>query len=168
MDKDAVATVLGKDDRGFVRGMGGGISKTELIASTVPRKELRQQVLKTRDVEDRVHTLEVTVETLMAGLSCNPSTSNANAQGMNGGGYQIRSHGVILRNMRKRCVALGHIDRSRPPGNDEFHLVQIDEVFLEYEALCNGDGTFKDVIIGQKILWPLHYVSLIATDGARF
>ncbi|KAI3900840.1 hypothetical protein MKW92_051809, partial [Papaver armeniacum] len=65
---------------GFVRGMGGGISKTELIASAVPREKLRQQVLKTRAVEDRVHTLEVTVETLMAGLSCNPSTNNANAQ----------------------------------------------------------------------------------------
>ncbi|KAI3869593.1 hypothetical protein MKW92_036333, partial [Papaver armeniacum] len=104
-----------------------GISKTELIASAVPREKLRQQVLKTRAVEDRVHTLEVTVETLMAGLSCNPSTSNVNAQGSNGDGYQTRSQGVILRNMRKRCVALGHIDRSRPLVNDEFHLVQIDE-----------------------------------------
>ncbi|KAI3844161.1 hypothetical protein MKW92_032055, partial [Papaver armeniacum] len=71
-------------------------------------------------------------------------------------GYQTRSQGVILRNMRKRCVALGHIDRSRPLVNDEFHLVQIDEVCLESEALCDGDGTFKDVTIGQKILWPLH------------
>ncbi|KAI3844160.1 hypothetical protein MKW92_032054, partial [Papaver armeniacum] len=53
---------------------------TELIASAVPREKLRQQVLKTRAVEDRVHTLEVTVETLMAGLSCNLSTSNVNAQ----------------------------------------------------------------------------------------
>ncbi|XP_026384816.1 uncharacterized protein LOC113280404 [Papaver somniferum] len=96
----------------------------------------------------------------MAGLSSNPSTSNANAQGMNGGGgYQTRSQGVILRNMRKRCVALGHIDRSRPLVNDEFHLVQIDEVCLESEALCDGDGTFKDVIIGQKILWPQHSMS---------
>ncbi|XP_026386170.1 uncharacterized protein LOC113281597 [Papaver somniferum] len=102
LDKDAVATVLGKDGRGFVRGMGGGISKTELLASAVPREQLRQQVLKTRVVEDRVFTLEVTVETLMASLSCNPSTSNANAQGMNGGGCQARSQGEILRNMRKR------------------------------------------------------------------
>lgn len=80
MDKDAVAAVLGTDNRCFVRGMGGGISKTELLASAVPREQLRQQVLKTIVVEDRVRTLEVTVETLMAGLNCNPSTSNANAQ----------------------------------------------------------------------------------------
>ncbi|KAI3890107.1 hypothetical protein MKW92_016366, partial [Papaver armeniacum] len=53
---------------------------TEVRASAIPREKLRQQVLKTRAVEERVHTLEITVETLMAGLSCNASTSNANAQ----------------------------------------------------------------------------------------
>ncbi|KAI3850749.1 hypothetical protein MKW98_030809, partial [Papaver atlanticum] len=58
----------------------GGKSKTELIAFAFPREQLRQQVLKTRAVEDRVRTLEFTVETLMTGLSCNPSTRNANAQ----------------------------------------------------------------------------------------
>ncbi|RZC90324.1 hypothetical protein C5167_031036 [Papaver somniferum] len=67
LDKDAVAAVLGTDNRCFVRGMGGGISKTELLASAVPREQLRQQVLKTIVVEDRVRTFEVTVETLMAG-----------------------------------------------------------------------------------------------------
>ncbi|KAI3844781.1 hypothetical protein MKX03_003425, partial [Papaver bracteatum] len=113
--------------------------------------------------------------------------------GMNGGACQTRTdQAVILRNMRKRCVALGHIDRSRPPPNDEYHLVQIDEyhlvqideyhlvqideyhlvqideVCIESEALCDGDGTFKDFMIGENIFWPQHSVSLIATDGAGF
>ncbi|KAI3916653.1 hypothetical protein MKW98_026395 [Papaver atlanticum] len=32
--------VFGVDDIGCVRGMGGGISKTELLASVVPREQL--------------------------------------------------------------------------------------------------------------------------------
>ncbi|KAI3951927.1 hypothetical protein MKW98_012132, partial [Papaver atlanticum] len=124
LDIDAVSTVFGVDDRGCVRGMEVGISKTELLASVVPREQLRKQVLKTRAVEDRVRSLEVTVETLMDGLSCNPNTSNVNAQdydlhGMNGGGCQPRTQRVIVRNMRKNCVALRCIDMSRPPPTDE-------------------------------------------------
>ncbi|KAI3894002.1 hypothetical protein MKX03_034895, partial [Papaver bracteatum] len=89
--------------------------------------------------------------------------------GTNGGACQTRTDQVvILRNMRKRCVALGHIDRSRPPPNDEYHLVQIDEVCIESEALCDGDETFMDVMIGEKIFWPQHSVSLIATGDAGF
>ncbi|KAI3886633.1 hypothetical protein MKW92_006376 [Papaver armeniacum] len=48
-----------------LNGMGGGISKTELLDSAVPREQLRHQVPKTRVVEDRVCNLEETVETLM-------------------------------------------------------------------------------------------------------
>ncbi|KAI3850748.1 hypothetical protein MKW98_030808, partial [Papaver atlanticum] len=88
--------------------------------------------------------------------------------GMNGGGCQTRSQRVILRNMRERCVALGRIDRSRSPPNDGYHLVQIDEVCIESESLCDGEGTFKDVIIGEKILWLEHSVCPTATDGDGF
>ncbi|RZC86100.1 hypothetical protein C5167_026769, partial [Papaver somniferum] len=163
LDRDAVAKVFGVDDKGCVRGMGGGISKTELLASALPRKQLRQQVLKTRAVEDRVHSLEVTVETLMAGLSCNSKTNNANAQGVDGGGCQLRIQKVIVRNMRKSCVSLGCIDRNRPPTNDEYHLVCIEEICLPYESLCDGNGTFRDINIGDKIFWPQHSVSLLPT-----
>ncbi|RZC60502.1 hypothetical protein C5167_022255 [Papaver somniferum] len=51
--------------------MEGGIAKAEFLASAVPREQLRQQVLKTRNVEDRVLSLEVNAETLKDGLSCN-------------------------------------------------------------------------------------------------
>ncbi|XP_026381321.1 uncharacterized protein LOC113275950 [Papaver somniferum] len=169
LDRDAVAKVFGVDDRGCVRGMGGGISKTELIASEVPREQLRQQVLKTRAVEDRVRNIEETVETLMAGLSFNPNPSNSNAQGMNGGGCQpAGSQRVILKNMRKRAVAVGYIFTNRPPIDDEFHLVLIDEICLPSESLCEGDGTFRDVSIGDKVMWPQYYVFPVAAGGAAF
>ncbi|KAI3900440.1 hypothetical protein MKW92_021949, partial [Papaver armeniacum] len=88
--------------------------------------------------------------------------------GMNDGGRQSRSHRVIMRNMRKSCVALGRIDSSRPPPNDEYHLVLIDEICLASESLCDGEGTFRDVIIGEKILWPQHSICLLPTDDAGF
>ncbi|KAI3859021.1 hypothetical protein MKX03_011110, partial [Papaver bracteatum] len=73
---------------------------------------------------------------------------------MNGGGCQPRTQRVILRNMRKRTVALGLIDMSRPPIDDENYLVLIDEVCLPSESLCEGEGTFKYVTRGDKIMWP--------------
>ncbi|KAI3890106.1 hypothetical protein MKW92_016365, partial [Papaver armeniacum] len=85
--------------------------------------------------------------------------------GMNAGGCQPNSQRVILRNMRKRCVSLGLIDRTMPLINDECRLVQIEEVCLESEGLFDGDGTFKDLHIGEKILWPQQYVCPIAGDG---
>ncbi|XP_026449603.1 uncharacterized protein LOC113349787 [Papaver somniferum] len=142
LDRDAVAKVFGVDDRGCVRGMGGGIPKTELIASKVPREQLRQQVLKTRAVEDR---------------------------GMNGGGFQpAGSQRVILKNMRKRAVAVGYIFTNRPPIDDEFHLVLIDEICLLSESLCEGDGIFRDVSIGDKVMWPQHYVFPVTAGGDAF
>lgn len=169
LDIYEVVKVFGVDDRGCVRGMGGGISNTGLLASVVPREQLRQQVLKTRVVQDRVCNLDETVETLMAGLSCNCNHSNSNAQGMDGGGYQLAgSPQVILRNMRKRVVAVGYIFTNMPPIDDEYHLVLIDEICLPSENLCEGEGTFKDVSTGDKVMWPQHYVFLVAAGGARF
>lgn len=72
--------MFGPDERGCVRGVGGGITKTELIASTVPMEQLRQEKLKTRALDGRVRDLEETVGQLKAGMNCNPSTSIASSQ----------------------------------------------------------------------------------------
>ncbi|XP_026381069.1 uncharacterized protein LOC113275733 isoform X1 [Papaver somniferum] len=111
LDKDAVAKTFGVDGRGTVRGMGGGVSKTELRASAVSREQLRQEKLKTVAVETRVCGLEETVEELrQLALNANPSTSNpSNAQQMNVGGRRIQN--IVLRNMRWGAVAFGRIDR---------------------------------------------------------
>ncbi|KAI3897847.1 hypothetical protein MKX03_011218 [Papaver bracteatum] len=85
---------------------------------------------------------------------------------MNGGGCQPRTQRVILRNMRKRTVALGLIDMSRPPIDDENYLVLIDEVCLPSESLCEGEGTFKDVTRGDKIMWPQQLVCPVASGDA--
>ncbi|KAI3949279.1 hypothetical protein MKW98_023216, partial [Papaver atlanticum] len=70
--------VLGRDGRGVVRGLGGGVSKTELRASAVSREQLRKEKLKTAVVENHVRNLEETVEELRSFISVNPSTNNAN------------------------------------------------------------------------------------------
>ncbi|KAI3844952.1 hypothetical protein MKX03_032956 [Papaver bracteatum] len=85
---------------------------------------------------------------------------------MNGGGCQPRTQRVILRNMRKRTVALGLIDMSRPPINAENYLVVTDVICLPSESLFEGEGTFKDVTRGDKIMWPQHYVWLVASGDA--
>ncbi|KAI3876474.1 hypothetical protein MKX03_030291 [Papaver bracteatum] len=88
---------------------------------------------------------------------------------MNGGGCQpAGSQRVILKNMRKRSVAVGYIFTNRPPIDDEFHLVLIDEICLPSESLCEGDGTFRDVSIGDKVMWPQQYVIPVAAGGAGF
>ncbi|KAI3978885.1 hypothetical protein MKX01_016060 [Papaver californicum] len=156
LDKDAVAEVFGRDGRGVFRGLGGGISKTELRASAVSREQLSKEKLKTAAVENRVHILKETVEELRA-ISVNPSTSNANnTQPMNVGGRRIQN--FVLRNMRKDAVAFGRIDRSADKNDDYYYLVLIDEVVIGSENLYVGEGTLSSVEHGDKILWPKHSV----------
>lgn len=66
--------MFGPDDRGCVRGIGGKISKSELIASAISREQLRQERQKTKALDGRVRCLEETVEILKAGVNCNANT----------------------------------------------------------------------------------------------
>ncbi|KAI3926628.1 hypothetical protein MKW98_014275 [Papaver atlanticum] len=132
--KDVVAEVLGRDGRGVVRGLGGGVSKTELRASAVSREQLRKEKLKTAAVENRVRNLEETVVELRAFISVNPGTNNANnTQPMNVDGQRVQY--VVLRNMRKGAVAFGRIDRNADENDDFYFLVLIDEVVIRTEPL---------------------------------
>ncbi|KAI3868821.1 hypothetical protein MKX03_017269 [Papaver bracteatum] len=86
---------------------------------------------------------------------------------MNGSGCEpAGSQRVILKNMRKRAVAVGYIFTNRPPIDDECHLFLIDEVCLPSENLYEGDGTFKDVSIGDKVMWPQQFVFPVVAGGA--
>lgn len=142
LDKDVVAEVLGRDGRGVVRGLGGGVSKTELRASAVSREQLRKEKLKTAAVENRVRNLEETVVELRAFISVNPGTNNANnTQPMNVDGQRVQY--VVLRNMRKGAVAFGRIDRNADENDDFYFLVLIDEVVIRTEPLHLRRNSFQ-------------------------
>lgn len=51
LDNDPVAMLCGRDLKGFVRGMGGGVSKTEIRASATSREISRQQLPKNKAME---------------------------------------------------------------------------------------------------------------------
>lgn len=66
--------MFGVDGRSsFVRGMGGGVTKHDFLASAIPREMLRQEQQKTREWQTRVEWLEEQFAQLRAG-----STGNAN------------------------------------------------------------------------------------------
>ncbi|KAI3896452.1 hypothetical protein MKX03_008614, partial [Papaver bracteatum] len=58
--------------------------------------------------------------------------------------------GWVLRNLKKMAVALGRVNFSTTP-NDENYKVLIDEINDRNMELCVGDGTLRDIDPGETI-----------------
>ncbi|KAI3936111.1 hypothetical protein MKW92_019745, partial [Papaver armeniacum] len=50
--------VFGRDGKGYVRGMGGEVSKTEILASAACREQLRIEKLKNQGLQTQMNALE--------------------------------------------------------------------------------------------------------------
>ncbi|KAI3916042.1 hypothetical protein MKW98_004483 [Papaver atlanticum] len=64
----------------------------------------------------------------------------------------------VLRNLRKKAVALGRVNFSTSP-NDENYEVVIDEIIDEHMDLYVGEGTLGDIDLGETTEWPKQYVT---------
>ncbi|KAI3872496.1 hypothetical protein MKX03_014596 [Papaver bracteatum] len=71
---------------------------------------------------------------------------------------QNQATGCILRNLRKKVVALGRVNFSTSP-NDENYEVIVDVIVDKHMELCVGDGKLGDIVLGEMIEWPKQYVT---------
>lgn len=69
-----------------------------------------------------------------------------------------RNEPLVLRNMKMKSVAFGHLHATETSPNPEWQLVVIDEILRPTEPLCDDDRTFADVYAGESIMWPKHSV----------
>ncbi|KAI3979112.1 hypothetical protein MKX01_016287 [Papaver californicum] len=88
-DSDAVTSVFRRNGKGYVSGIGGDISKIEMLAFVACREQLRS------GRQDK--------------NAARPSTTAP---------QQVT--GCILRNLRKKAVALGRVNFSTPPNDENY------------------------------------------------
>ncbi|KAF9598450.1 hypothetical protein IFM89_027883 [Coptis chinensis] len=65
----------------------------------------------------------------------------------------------LLKNFRKRTVALGSVSND-VPSTDSYNIT-IDDIFDYTTELYVGEGTFGDISIGDTITWPMPFVEPI-------
>ncbi|KAF9604346.1 hypothetical protein IFM89_006353 [Coptis chinensis] len=61
----------------------------------------------------------------------------------------------LLKNFRKRTVALGSVSND-VPSTDSYNIT-IDDIFDYTTELYVGEGTFGDISIGDTITWPMPF-----------
>ncbi|KAI3966448.1 hypothetical protein MKW92_028180, partial [Papaver armeniacum] len=127
--------VFGSDGKGYVRGMGGEVSKTEILAYATYREQLRIEKLK---IKERFNIFE-------AG-----SQDNNTAQPSIAASQQNQATRCVLRNLRKKTFAFGRVNFSTSP-NDENYEVVVDEIIDEHMKLCVGDGNLEILILATRL-----------------
>ncbi|KAI3924874.1 hypothetical protein MKW98_031125 [Papaver atlanticum] len=172
LDSDVVSLVFGRDGKGYIRGMGGEVSKTEILTSAACREQLRIEKLKNKFLKTKLNALEEIFNAFEAGRQdSNPAQPSAAAPQQCAGilyllinftlynnfGHNLVT-GCVLRNLKKTAVALRRVDFSIAP-NDENYEVLIDEIIDRNMELCVGDGTLGDIDPGKTIEWPKQYVN---------
>ncbi|KAF5189210.1 hypothetical protein FRX31_021204 [Thalictrum thalictroides] len=174
LDNDPVAIVCGLDGRGRIRGKGNGISKTVVHASA-PFKNIAQQEKRAREnseINFRIVMQRLDEETKARKVLEEKLASVLRDSSENDNGCRVRrssptldtsndtSTRCLLKNFKKRNVALGNICRDTTPIEDSYSII-VDEVFDYTTELYIGEGTFGDISIGDMIIWPKPFVAFV-------
>ncbi|KAI3938598.1 hypothetical protein MKW98_016103 [Papaver atlanticum] len=86
------------------------------------------------------------------GLSIGSNT----AQPCTASPQQNQAAGCVMRNLRKKTVALGRVNFCTSPDDENY---VIDKIIDEHMDLCVGDGKLGDIDLGEMIEWPKQYIT---------
>ncbi|KAI3893965.1 hypothetical protein MKX03_025271 [Papaver bracteatum] len=147
LDSDAVSSVGGSEiyhdivsSEGYVRGMGGEVSKTEILASAACREQLRIEKLNNQGLQTQMNALEERFNVFVAERQDNNTSQPSTAAPL------------------QKVFALGRVNFSTSP-NDENYEVIVDIIVDEHMELCVGDGKLGDIVLSETIEWPKQYVT---------
>ncbi|KAJ6846426.1 uncharacterized protein M6B38_280785 [Iris pallida] len=158
--------VLGRDGKGYVHGMGQGVSKTEIRASAASREIARREKQKNDAMLNRIENLEETVASLQTVGSNTSRSSQSSSQFHAPSPSEGHDHSTLpiktclLKNFRKKAVAIGRVNTDAP-CNDEAYNIIVDDVFYGNEMLFDRDGKFDDITVGEMINWPKYSVQFV-------
>ncbi|KAF9619724.1 hypothetical protein IFM89_009066 [Coptis chinensis] len=175
LDNDPVAMVIGRDGRGRVRGLGGGVTKTVYHASA-PYKEIAQREKRARESSesgyeavmarlDEADKARKILEDEVADLKRQSSgLGNASQEiqqsPVRGNSRDIRPQSTtchLKSYITKTVVALGEVCTYLPTPPSSYK-VRIDEILDDFAPLYEGDGRLGDIVLGDVIAWPKNYV----------
>ncbi|CAH9128236.1 unnamed protein product [Cuscuta epithymum] len=121
LDHDAVAMVCGPDGKGYVRGMGGGVTKTEIRASGPSREIARKEKKQHEVINNEIIILREEVATLKQLVQSNatkPPQSQEFRDTSQGGESDLTTRTCFLKNLRRKVIAYGRLNTEAPPNKE--------------------------------------------------
>ncbi|KAI3907386.1 hypothetical protein MKW98_010736 [Papaver atlanticum] len=149
IDNDAIAKTCGRDQKGYVRGMGGGVTKTQMRASALSRETLRKVQQENRSMHSDIDLLQTQVGTLVQRCISSSSSSNQAPDESN----LPAASNCFIKNFRGRTIALGTFNNAAAPM-EHAYSVSVEEILDRDAELYDEDGTLGDIMLGQVINWP--------------
>ncbi|RWR77220.1 hypothetical protein CKAN_00569900 [Cinnamomum micranthum f. kanehirae] len=183
LDHDAVALILGRDNRGRVKGMGDGVSKTSIKYSGPYKKALQKehesQVILQAQVDNLEKRLEVEsrdlrreMDQMFASLSqantqMRPSAKRgSSSQGSQSSQSQAAHLDQTVTHTRgpsscelqhmtkKNIIVYGRLKGTELPEAG-FYWIVLDEIVDGSVDLFDGERKLGDVILGDVLDWPI-------------
>ncbi|RWR76092.1 hypothetical protein CKAN_00450500 [Cinnamomum micranthum f. kanehirae] len=183
LDHDAVALILGRDNRGRVKGMGNGVSKTSINYSDPYKKGLQKeqesQVILQVQVDNLEKRLEVESRDLRremehmfafqshANTQMRPSTERGSSSQGSQSSQSQAAHldqsvthtrgpsSCKLQHMtKKNIIAYGRLKGTELPEAG-FYKIVLDEIIDGSVDLFNGERKLGDVMLGDVLDWPI-------------
>ncbi|KAI3846527.1 hypothetical protein MKX03_008209 [Papaver bracteatum] len=150
IDNDAVALICGRDSRGHVRGMGGGLSRTTMRASAPIIETLRKVQEENKSMQSEIHLLKTQHGTRMQDVVSTSSNQSA-LQGPDESNVPASS--CFMKNFKGRTIALGRFN-TVDPAMEHVYSIIVEEIFDRDAELFDKVGKLGDIVIGGVINWP--------------
>ncbi|MCL7033589.1 hypothetical protein MKW94_003685 [Papaver nudicaule] len=144
INNDVVAHVCGRDKKGYVRGIGGGLRKTQMLASAPSREILRNVEQENKSMRSDIELLKSQFGTLVERCASSSSSSNRSI---------VPASSCFIKNFRGKTIAVGSYNTIAPPM-EHTYIVIVEEMFDKDAELYDEEGKIGDVMIGQVINWP--------------
>ncbi|RWR98110.1 hypothetical protein CKAN_02760700 [Cinnamomum micranthum f. kanehirae] len=184
LDHDVVALILGRDNRGRVKGMGDGVSKTSIKYSDPYKKALQKEQesqvilqaqvenLEKRLLEVESRDLRREMEAMFASLSqantqMRPSTERGSSSQGSQSSQSLAAHSdqtithtrgpslCKLQHMTKKTIiAYGRLQGTEL-SEAGFYRIVLDEIVDGNVDLFDGERKLGDVILGDVLDWPI-------------
>ncbi|XP_026450942.1 uncharacterized protein LOC113351100 [Papaver somniferum] len=158
---DAVTKIFGADRKGYIRGMGAGVSKSQFLASEFMNARLQEEkhnVLKEKQKNEALKA-QLDAERQKNNTGVHDQISNSSYQQDIGMPIVPSTFGLLfLRNSRKKPVAVEYVDTT--VLIDDNYNCMLHVIIEPNEMLCDRDeAVLRDVPIGNFIRWPKAYVT---------
>ncbi|XP_058069922.1 uncharacterized protein LOC131218997 [Magnolia sinica] len=182
LDHDPVSQVCGRDSKGWVRGIGFGISKTTMKVATPYIVEARSeknarmsieakfeetmtQMQEFRTIVEQQFTelrQKITHQSQLVHRSPNTAASQAHCRS-DEPSSRIREDSATsplmeqicqLRDIRGRTIASGRIVSDNTGIPPECVRVVMNHINIRATELFNDNRTFEDIQLGEIVVWP--------------
>ncbi|RZC63750.1 hypothetical protein C5167_025533 [Papaver somniferum] len=167
---DAVTEIYGVDQKGYLRGMGAGISKSQFLAAEFMKDKLQEVRNKLRKEMKKNEALKAQLDAErqknITAVHCQIYDSSYQ-QGIGIPSSFPSSFGLCcLRNFRKKVVGLAYVDTKLLI--DDHYDCMIEEIIVPNAMLCDGDD---DAVLGnvkrsEFVKWPKAYVTTVGEPSS--